>query len=227
MANPVEIVKGRIVDYDERSGELVIRARYEDIATLTRREYRTVDIRLNDSRPLSDKQRRNCYAMLREIAEWQGDEPDATKDFLKLEYIAQQGLDMMDNFSLSNAPMSLVAGFQRWLARFILRWDVPTRQSLLSYVDDVTDYVYACTAAKKCCVCGAKADIHHVDAVGMGRNRKTIIHEGMRVLPLCRIHHGEIHQMGKAEFLKRYHLPDGIEADKTICRLYKLKERSA
>lgn len=227
MPKPVEVIRGRITGYDEKAGELIIRAKYTDVETLMRREYATVDIRLNDSRPLSEKQRRNVYAMLREIADWQGDEPEAAKGFLKLEFIAQEGLDMMDSFSLSNAPMSLVAAFQKWLARFILRWDVPTRQSLLSYVDDVEDYVYACTAAKKCCVCGAKADIHHVSAVGMGRNRKEIIHEGMKVLPLCRAHHGEIHQMGKAEFLKRYHLPEGIEADKTICRIYRLKEKTA
>lgn len=227
MANPVEVIRGRITGYDERAGELLIRAKYEDVETLMRREYREVDIRLNDSRPLSEKQRRNVYAMLREIADWQGDEPEAAKGFLKLEFIAQAGLDMMDTFSLSNAPMSLVAAFQRWLARFILRWDVPTRQSLLSYVDDVEDYVYACTAAKKCCVCGAKADIHHVEAVGMGRNRKEIIHEGMKVLPLCRVHHTEAHTIGGESFRQKYHLPEGITADKTICRIYRLKERTA
>lgn len=64
-----------------------------------------------------------------------------------------------------------------------------------------------------------------VDVVGMGRDRTEIIHEGMRVLPLCREHHTEMHSVGKGEFLSKYHLCDGIPADKTICKLYKLKAR--
>ena len=225
MPRPVEVVKGRIVGYDERSGELIIRAKYTDFVTLDKRGYKTVDIRLNDSRPLSSEQRRNCYAMIREIADWQGEDVGASKEFLKLDFIKQEALDMMDTFSLSDAPMSLVAAFQRWLARFILRWDVPTNRSLLSYVDDIPDYVYACLIHKKCCVCGKHADLHHVDAVGAGRNRNKVNHLGARVLPLCREHHQEYHQKGKETFLSLYHLPDGIEADKTICRIYRLNTK--
>jgi hypothetical protein len=60
----------------------------------------------------------------------------------------------------------------------------------------------------------------------MGRNRDTIIHEGMEVLPLCREHHTEVHTIGRDSFMKKYHLGDhGIEADKTICRIYGLKRK--
>ena len=128
-------------------------------------------------------------------------------------------------FSLSNAPMSVVAAFQSWLARFIVRNDVPTRKPMLDYVDDIQDYVYACLMNKKCPVCGKKADLHHLDAIGMGRNRDEIIHEGLEVMPLCRDHHMEIHSIGKTEFFKKYHFDAGIIADKTICRLYGLKAR--
>jgi len=126
-------------------------------------------------------------------------------------------------FSLSDAPMSIVAAFQSWLARFIVRNDVPTNKPMLEYVDDVQDYVYACLVNKKCPICGKKADIHHVTAVGMGRDRTEIIHEGMEVMPLCREHHQEFHTIGKADFFKKWHLQGGIECDKTICRIYGLK----
>lgn len=39
MKSPTETVKGRIVGYDERAGELLIRAPYDDWLTMTRREY--------------------------------------------------------------------------------------------------------------------------------------------------------------------------------------------
>lgn len=37
MRSPVDTVKGRIVGYDERRGELLIRAPYDDYITMTRR----------------------------------------------------------------------------------------------------------------------------------------------------------------------------------------------
>ena len=226
MAKPVDVIRGQIVDYDEKRGELVIRAKYGDIAAMDRRQYKSVTIRLDDSRPLSPDQRRSCYALIREIADWQGDDAESAKEFLKLDFLRSEAVEMMDDFSLSNAPMSMVAAFQRWLARFILRHDIPARQSLLSFVDDVEDYTYACLIHKKCAICGKSADLHHVDAVGMGRNRNEISHLGARVLPLCREHHQEFHTIGRDTFLQKWHLPPGIEADRTILKIYRLKEKT-
>lgn len=226
MADVIDRVRGRIVDYDERRGEVVIRAPYTDFPALCRREYKEVDITLIDSRPLSAAQRRNCYAMIREIATWCGDTPEAIKEALKLDFWCGELLQMSDRlFSLSNAPMSVVAAFQKWLARFIVRNDVPTRKPMLEYIDDVDDYVYACLVEKKCPICGKKADLHHVEAVGMGRDRTEIIHEGMEVMPLCRVHHTEMHTIGKGDFFKKYHLNRGVECDRTICRIYGLKRK--
>lgn len=224
MTAVIDRVRGKIKDYDERRGVVLIEAPYDDFATMCRREYKEVEITMLDSRPLSDRQRKSCYAMLREIAVWSGYEPDEIKDMMKFNFIGSL-VDDMNLFSLSNAPMSLVAAFQTFLARFIVAHDVPTRRPMLEYVDDVQDYVYSCLVNKKCPVCGAKADLHHIDAVGMGRDRDEIIHEGMEVMPLCREHHTEIHTIGKADFFKKYHLEGGIECDKTICKIYKLNRR--
>ena len=225
MAGVIDRVKGRITGYDERRGVVLIEAPYEDFARMCRREYREVEITMLDSRPLSDRQRKSCYAMIREIAEWSGYGADEIKDMMKFNFLASLVEDMQQ-FSLSNAPMSLVAAFQTFLARFIIAHDVPTRRPMLEYVDDVDDYVLACLAQKKCCICGAKADLHHVDAVGMGRDRDEIIHDGMMVLPLCREHHIEAHTIGRDSFNDKYHIY-GIEADKTICRIYGLKRRKS
>lgn len=226
MKSPTDTVKGRIVGYDERRQELLIRAPYDDWFTLSKRGYKTCLLQLEDSRPLSDGQRRFCYQLLQAIAEHTGQGIGPTKELMKLEFLSQELDSMADKiFSLSNAPMSLVAAFQRYLIHFVLDWDVPCSFSLLDSVDDVADYVYHCLVTKKCCICGQHAQLHHVDRVGMGRNREELIHEGMEALPLCGLHHTEAHTMPDRAFFEKYHLTGGIVLDKTLCRLYGLKKR--
>lgn len=226
MKSPMEAVRGRIVGYDERRQELLIRAPYDDWLTMTRRDYKEVLVQPIDSRPLSDKQRRMCYALLREISDYTGQGADATKEWMKIKFLSDDMEQTADKiFSLSSAPMSLVCAFQRYLIRFILEWDIPCSFPLLEYVDDVQDYIYSCLVNRKCCICGAPTDLHHVDRVGMGRDRTDIIHEGMEVLPLCREHHAEAHTMPDAAFFEKYHIPGGIVMDKTLCRMYGLKAR--
>ncbi len=152
---------------------------------------------------------------------------DPSKEYLKVKFLAEEFGETADRiFSLSCAPMSLVAAFQRFLVEFIVSWDIPTKFPLIDMVDDVGSYIYASLVNKKCCVCGKPADLHHTDRVGMGRDRTQIIHEGMRALPLCRIHHNEAHSMTDAEFERKYHIPaTGIPLDKALCRIYKLKAK--
>ena len=222
----METVRGRIVGYDERRQELLIRAPYDDWMTMTRRDYREVLVQPIDSRPLSDKQRRMCYALLREISDYTGQGAEQTKEWMKIKFLTDDMEQTADKiFSLSSAPMSLVCAFQRYLIRFILEWDIPCSFPLLEYVDDVQDYIYSCLVNRKCCICGAPTDLHHVQRVGMGRDRTDIIHEGMEVLPLCREHHAEAHTMPDAAFFEKYHIPGGIVMDKTLCRMYGLKAR--
>ena len=226
MRNPVETIKGRIVGYDEKRQELLIRAPYDDVFTMIKREFKTCLVQPIDSRPLSDKQRKMCYSLLRAISDETGMGIDPTKEYMKIKFLAEDLEETADKiFSLSNAPMSLVCAFQRFLIRFILDWDIPCNFSLLEYADDIPDYIYHCLMTKKCCVCGKPTDLHHIDRVGMGRNRDDIIHEGMEVLPLCREHHTEAHTMADSAFFERYHLPGGIVMDKTLCRLYNLKRK--
>lgn len=226
MKTPVDTIKGRIVGYDERTQELLIRARYDDWYTMTKRGYRECLVQPLDARPLSDRQRKMCYALLREISDYTGQDVWSAKEYLKLRFLADDFGETADRiFSLSNAPMSLVCAFQRYLVRFIVEYDIPCRVPLLEYVDDVPDYIYACLIAKKCCITGRPAELHHIDRVGMGRNRDDIIHEGMEVLPLCREMHQEAHTMSDGEFFEKYHLPGGVVMDKTLCRIYKVKAK--
>lgn len=225
MKTPVDVVQGTIVDVSD-SGVVTIKVQYDDWFTLIKRGYSKCLVQMIDSRPLSDKQRRACYALLREISEYSGMGPDMTKQYMKLKFMTEELEQTADKlFSLSNAPMSLVCAFERFLVRFILDWDIPTRFSLLGFVDDTADYIYSCLINKKCCICGKPADLHHVDHVGIGRDRAEILHEGMEALPLCREHHTQAHSMGQESFNGLYHIEKGIKLDKTLCRIYRLKKR--
>ncbi len=216
------MLKGKIIDVRE-DGTAVIEAPI-DIGQFIHRKVKEVYIDPIDSRPLSDRQRRMCYALIKAIADWSGSDAEEIKEAFKLDFWAERVDTLADKiFSLSNAPMSLVAEFQRFLVAFILTHDVPTKFPLREYVDDIEAYTYLCIVRKKCAVCGKRAELHHIDAIRMGTDRTHTEHLGREVISLCREHHTEIHMLGKADFCDKYHLEGGVECDKTILKIYGLK----
>ena len=88
MKSPIDIVRGRIVDID-KPGTVTIKAPYDDWPMLLKREYKECNIQMIDSRPLSDKQRRTCYKLIREISNYTGMGLDPTKEYMKLKFIAE------------------------------------------------------------------------------------------------------------------------------------------
>lgn len=216
------MLKGKVVGLSE-DGTATIKAQVP-LAQFLHREVKEVYVDMIDSRPLSDKQRRMCYALVKAIADWSGSGTEEVKEAFKLDFWAERVDSLSDKiFSLSNAPMSLVAEFQRFLVAFILTHDVPTKRPLREYVDDIEAYTYLCLVRRKCAVCGRRAELHHIDAIGMGNDRTEVQHEGREVMSLCREHHMELHTVGKAEFMAKYHLDGGVPCDKTIMKIYGLR----
>ena len=101
---------------------------------------------------------------------------------------------------------------------------MPVKRPLLELVDDIAHYTYMCLIHKKCVICGKKADLHHIDTIGMGNNRNEVEHLGREVMSLCREHHTEMHTIGIKDFNDKYHLDGGVVADKTILKIYGLKK---
>lgn len=224
MKPATETLTGVITGYDEKRGGINIFLPYSDWPVLIKRGYSKCLVQLKDERPLSHKQRNACYALLNAIADWSGMDRNETKEYFKLKYLADDIMETGEKiFSLANAPMSLVCGFQRFIVDFIISNDVPCNFDILQFVDDIPSYLYSCLAHKKCAICGRKADLHHsTEKVGMGRNRDEIDHLGMDVQPLCREHHEESHMLGQKTFDEKYHLCS-VPLDKTLCVLYGLK----
>lgn len=210
-------ISGKVHDYDQNSVTIV--APYSDWFLLDKRKVRDVEIRIDDGRSISNQQRRKIYATLRDIADYTGHTTEEMKDHFKAEYVAQTGNDW---FSLSDVDMTTANEYLQMLIEFCVYWGIPSPDNIIERSPDIARTIYFCAMHKKCCISGDKAELHHVDAIGMGRNRKEIIHEGMMVLPLSRKYHTLIHTIGRDTFLNKYHV-FGIRMDEYLCRVWKVK----
>lgn len=179
-----------------------------------------------DSRMRSPEQIKKAWALMGEIAEYQGQSKDDVYSEQKTEFTLKH-LEILQGqlFHLSSATVTTARAFITMLVEIIVEYGIPTREPLYGLCDDIPRYVYACAMNKKCAVCGRKAELHHVDRVGMGRNRREINHLGMMFLPLCggiEGHHEEDHRIGETAFQQKYHL-EPIPIDERIAKKYNLK----
>lgn len=216
------MLKGKIMSLNE-DGTALIKAQLP-LGQVLHREVKEVYIDLIDSRPLSDKQRRMCYALTNAIADWDGNTREDEHLYRKFAFTAARKEEFPELterlFSLSTASMSLIAAYQSYLVKFIIENDIPTKFPLREYANDIEAYTYLCLVRRKCAVCGRRAEAHHIDAIGMGNDRDEVQHEGREVMSLCREHHTEIHTIGYNEFMQKYHFDGGVPADRTIMKIY-------
>lgn len=222
----MEIVGGIITDVST-DGYVTIRASLPDIDRAILREYSKVQIGFADGRTITPEQRRKAYALMKEIAAWMGDIPEYVKRLMKIEFMINRMEELEKKmFSLSDCSVTVAREFITYLIDFIVEHDIPTRQPLIELCDDINRYVYACLIHKKCCICGkSHADMHHVKAIGAGRDRTEIYQIGMPVISLCREHHMESHNIGQQEFLKKYHLQP-IQLTVEVGKVYKLTKKN-
>jgi Protein of unknown function (DUF968). len=179
---------------------------------LIRKHIGSIEIRLNDNRFISGDQRRKIFAIIRDIAMWSGHEPEYIRQLMTWDFICKEGTEW---FSLSNVDMTTARSFITELIGFCFNWEVPTKDTLLNQTDDIGKYLYLCLEYRKCAICNAHAQVHHVDRIGMGRNREDIVHVGLKAIALCEKHHTEAHYGEKALFEKYYIY--GIKLDRYLC----------
>lgn len=215
-------LEGEIVSADARY--LTVRVPYTP-------EYVSKDMHkavvfLMDGRKHSRDQHGKVFALLGEIAMWAGykytDEinGDMKRAFL-LARFDELSAAAIKSFSMSDGDVSTVSMYIQYLIDFVLEHNIPTKRPITELCEDIQQAVYSAMMHKRCIVCGKKADLHHVDRVGMGNNRREICHIGMRALPLCREHHTEAHQHGDAVLMDKYHL-EPVVIDEKIAKKYRL-----
>lgn len=208
-------MKAEITDYD--GSFLYLKLPFNDTASLASKKLKEAEVRLIDGRSISYEQRKKTYALFRDIADYTGYVPEEVKEIMKSDFIARYGVK---EFSLSTVDMTTASMFIEHLVYFCLFHGIPCRDSLLKYAPDISRYVYLCLLLKKCCICGKRAELHHVDHVGLGRDRNEITHVGMRAMPLSRKYHNEVHRIGQKSFEDKYHVY-GVKIDKLIASKYR------
>lgn len=163
-----------------------------------------IDVRLIDKRSITDQQRKFIFALCNEIAYYTGDD----KEYIRL--LMQQynsNLRGIEVESLSTCSMTYANGLIDTIINFCIDREIPFAKELIienGYTFDEKQ-TYAMALKRVCVICGQRADIHHVDHIGMGNDRNKISHIGKKALPLCRKHHTECHIKGN-EFYDMYHL---------------------
>ena len=177
-----------------------------------------VEIRLGDGRSISAEQRKKIFAIIRDIAIWSGDDPESIRQLLTWDFCGRSGREW---FSLSDTDMTTAKSFINYLIEFCFHWSVPTKDSLLNQTDDIGKYLYLCLANRRCAICNKPAEVHHVDRVGMGRDREQIVHVGLSAIALCREHHDEAH-CRENDLFDEYHIY-GIKLDKYLCERLNLR----
>lgn len=211
------ITTAKILSYD--NSQLVLTPDEDIMREIAQKGISTVEVRLNDGRNISNEQRRKIFALIRDIALWNGDDPEALRQFLTLDFVIKNNLSEI--FSLSNVDMTTAKEFISYLIDFCFMWEVPTKDTLLNCTDDIGRYLYMCLEHRKCAICNAHAEVHHVDRIGMGRDREKIVHVGLNAIALCRKHHDMAHVDEKGLF--EQYFVYGIKLDKYLCEKLRLR----
>ena len=173
------------------------------------KEYKPdVLVEFDDGNCITQLQRKKAHALIRDISLWWSCTPmEATKEITKMMFRSNEPSLHAEMFSLSDCDRTTARLYITYLIDFCVLHGVPTRDKLYEVCEDMEKYVWACLMTKTCCVCGLPhADLHHVDAIGSGRNRNHVLQIGMPALSLCRRHHMQSHTLGQQSFLDRYHL---------------------
>lgn len=180
-----------------------------------------VDWELADTRRVRKKQRRLFFALLNDISDYFVVPPDYLKGMFYLQYATYTGKEI----SLADHSKSSVTDANvliELVVNFMFEWHVPFAKGYELLPKEEQYFIYQCCRHRVCLVCGKRADIHHIDTVGMGVDRNKVDHTQHHVLPLCRMHHSEYHTLGGEKFSNMYHVPvTGIKLD--IETLNKLK----
>ena len=164
---------------------------------LTEKRIKNAELRFDDGRTISAEQRKKAYATIRDIADHTGYLPEEQKEWMKYQYMIKTGNDYI---SLSDCSMDEAREFINVILEYAIENGVQLSEKAILRTDDIGKYLYFCIKHKKCAICGRNGEIHHEDAIGMGKDRKTVDDSNYRKICLCREHHTIAHQQGIERF---------------------------
>ena len=153
---------------------------------------------------ITAKQRRLIFATLKDLGDYIGETPEDSEEIFKQLFCEQNSLDAI---SFKDCTKYEASDFIDFLLEFAFYNDIPLQCEYgIDRAYNINRYLELCLKYRKCCVCGKKADLHHDDAIGMGKDRKHVDDSVKRKMALCRCHHQERHQIGSTAFNEKYHV---------------------
>lgn len=171
-----------------------------------------IEIGIDDGRTITPAQRRKAYATLRDISNYTGFTIESAKEHMKVENMLRLGTD--HPISLKDCTVTEAREYINTLMEYALKEGLILTEGGLMRTDDIDTYLIQCIRYRRCCICGRPADIHHVDTIGMGADRKKVDDSGKQIAALCREHHTIAHQQGWIRF-SNTHKIYGIEKYRT------------
>lgn len=199
-----ELIAVESVKEEKDDTQLMIRIRGKKLKDMfLDKRIRTAEIRFDDGRTISAAQRKKAYATIRDISDYTGYLPEQQKEWLKYLHIERTGADYL---SLSDCTMDEAREFINTILEYAIEEGIPLSDLAINRTDDIGRYLYYCIKYKKCCICGRPGEIHHVDTIGMGNDRRKLDDSDHRKMCLCRNHHTIAHSRGMAAFEKMYHV---------------------
>ena len=152
---------------------------------------------------ISPLQRKKIYALFNDIANHTGNGEDYVKEIMKKSFYEYTGYPQ---FSLASCEKEVASDFIEFILNVTFKQGIPINDKPSEIMDDIEKAMLMCIKYKKCSICGKEGEIHHIDTIGMGNNRKKTDDSNYRKICLCRIHHTEAHQKGWTDFSKKYHV---------------------
>jgi len=193
-------ITGYLVDQDGTYLKIFIPSRnlQEPIES---KHMRNIGVWLEDGRCITAEQRKKAYATIRDIAMELGYLPEEAKEWLKYEHMIRTGCRY---FSLSDCTIDTAREFINTIMDVALENGVILAEAGSQRTDDIDHFLYKCIKVRKCAVCGRDGEVHHWDAIGMGRDRQHVDDSKYRKICLCRVHHTETHKIGQVDFEEKY-----------------------
>lgn len=197
-----EVIEIKGIRQSEDGTEMLILAPEKNLFdTILDKRIKVAEMRLDDGRTISVMQRKKAYATIRDMAEWTGYPPEVMKEIMKYEFMIRTGEEY---FSLSDCSVNLAREFISMLIEFSLEHGIQLSDLAINRTDDIGRYLYYCIKHKRCAVCGRLGEIHHVDAIGMGNDRRKVDDSKYLKICLCRGHHTEAHTIGMSAFEEKH-----------------------
>lgn len=167
-----EVIEIKGIRQSEDGTEMLILAPEKNLFdTILDKRIKVAEMRLDDGRTISVMQRKKAYATIRDMAEWTGYPPEVMKEIMKYEFMIRTGEEY---FSLSDCSVNLAREFISMLIEFSLEHGIQLSDLAINRTDDIGRYLYYCIKHKRCAVCGRPGEIHHVDTIGMGNDRRRV-----------------------------------------------------